>query len=144
MYFYVVIKVVQKSKRTFDMKYCSLYKEAMAFFTLSRKLSPVNSIDHLLDCPREKELAKNISEYISSQALSLPMHIAEAVITADYSKKMYFQKNIEERVNQLSKLCNKLEVLYRNRCHSAQQLAHTAHKLEIGVKKWSLQLTNQN
>ncbi|AWH74889.1 hypothetical protein DCS32_12170 [Dokdonia sp. Dokd-P16] len=140
------MKIAQESKfqQSFDIKRLALYNEAMDLFTLSRKLSNGNLQHSVLNCPSEKELATNLSVFISHTALSLPMSIAEAAITADYSKKLYFQKHIEERVSQLSKLCKKLEVLYRNRCHSVQQLAHTAHKLEAGFKKWSLQLTSQN
>lgn len=140
------MKIVQEPqfKQSIDIKRLALYNEAMDLFTLSRKLSHGNLQHSILNCPSEKELATNLSEFISHTALSLPMSIAEAAITADYSKKLHFQKHIEERVEQISSLCKKLEIVYRNRCHSVQQLAKIARNLETGFKKWSLQLTLQN
>ena len=140
------MKIVQEPqfKQSIDIKRLALYNEAMDLFTLSRKLSNGNLQHSILNCPSEKELATSLSLFISHTALSLPMSIAEAAVTADYTKKLYFQKHIEERVEKISSLCKKLEVVYRNRCHSVQQLAKTARNLESGFKKWSLQLTLQN
>ena len=128
----------------FDIKRLPVYKEAMDLFALSRKLSKRNSHSTTLHCPTQKELAMSLSEYISTTALTLPLTIAEAQVTIDYSKKLHSQKAIEERVEKILSLCSKLEMLYRDRNHSIKQMITTAHKLQRGLKKWSPQLTLQN
>ncbi|ANH61304.1 hypothetical protein [Dokdonia donghaensis] len=127
-----------------DTSQCTAYRDAVAFFTLSRKLSKNNLCASKWRCLKQRKLAAHLTENISTSALSLPMTIAEASITVDYGKKLFFKNTIEERVEKILSLCNNLEDVYQPKDKRAKQLYRAANKLQAGVKKWSLHLTSQN
>lgn len=127
-----------------DVSQCTAYRDAVAFFTLSRKLSKKHLSESKWHCLKQQNIASNLSQDISTTALSLPMSIAEASVTADYGKKLYFKNVIEDRIEQILTLCTSLENVYQPQDKRARQLYRAANKLQAGIKKWSLHLTSQN
>lgn len=127
-----------------DIKRLAIYKEALHLFALSRKLSKNNSSLITLNGAAQKELATQLSEHITTSALSLPLSIAEAAVTEDCYKKLYFKKTIEERIDKILKLSTKLEELYSHSDYIVQELSLSASNLQRGFKRWSTHLTFQN
>ncbi len=127
-----------------DVTTCTAYRDAIAFFTLSRKLYKNNIYSNNWTCITQKKLAAHLTENISESALSLPITIAQASCTIDYGKKLHFKNTIEKRVEKILSQCNTLKDLYQPKDTRAKQLSKAAYKLHAGLKKWSLQLTSQN
>ena len=139
----VTFKDIQLAN-TKDVSRCTLYADAVAFFTLSRKLSKNHLSSNAWRCLKQRNIASNLSQDISTSALTLPMTIAEASVTADYGKKLFFKETLEQRVEKILTLCVTLQNVYQPQDKRAKQLYKAANKLQAGLKKWSLHLTSQN
>ncbi len=119
----------------------SIYRNALELFTLSRKLR-LNQ--HALSQNVDVHLFKTLYEQLLTATISLPFTIAQASVTKEYSKKIYFQKSIANSLHTLDHTCHEMSSIYQSHKKEMHQLNNALKKLKGRFQIWSVQLTQQN
>jgi len=135
-------KSLQRPSNISSLKNLGVYTSALEVFTLSRKLTIHNDTPTSIKRSATSLEDHLLFEQITSNAISLPSSIAEATVTKDFSKKMYFQRSISHRLDRIKKACKQLKT--KQEIGEIDRVSKALQRFEKKYRIWSLQLTQQN